>query len=113
MFLETDPLTFPPLSSMIFLKAGRGWLRVPVMTKVLPAMGESMVSASAGMGAWLSEVGLMFSSRSEFRVSLPASELKKVMVFWADAGPSSELIWYCVRESLVVVIWFLSSLYWF
>ena len=113
MFLEMEELTFPPLASMIFLNSGRGLVRVPVMTKVFPAIGESMACCCVGMGAWLSEVGLMPISVREARVIFPASELKKSMVFCADAGPSSELIWYSVRDFFVLAIWSLSSLYWF
>ncbi len=34
----------------------------------------------------------------------PAWELKKSIVFWAAAGPSSELIWYSAREFFISVM---------
>ncbi len=51
VFFEIDPDTLPPAASMSCLNSGRGRLSVPVITKVLPAMGESSDWAADFLGS--------------------------------------------------------------
>jgi len=55
---DTLLITFPPLSLMMASMAERGWLRVPVMTKVLPV--------SCWLLGLLGGVGSMPDSMSAF-----------------------------------------------